>query len=68
MSLTISHAAQLTPLDSRLSPIMHQISFPGSELIKVVGKRGRWDEKEVRRRRRRKRRRRKNAQREKLVL
>ena len=36
VSLMISHAAQLTPLDSRLSPIMHHISSPGSELIKVV--------------------------------
>lgn len=45
VSLMISHTAQLTPLDSRLSPIMHHISSPGSELIKVVGKRGRWDER-----------------------
>lgn len=46
VSLMISHATQLTPLDSRLSPIMHHISSPGSELIKVVGMRGRWAEKE----------------------
>lgn len=44
-SLMISHTAQLTPLDSRLSPIMHHISSPGSELIKVAGKRGGWDER-----------------------
>lgn len=46
VSLMISHATQLTPLDSRLSPIMHHISSPGSELIKVAGMRGRWAEEE----------------------
>lgn len=46
VSLMISHATQLTPLDSRLSPIMHHISSPGSELIKVVRMRGRWAKKE----------------------
>lgn len=51
MSPMISHTAKLTPLDSRLSPIMHHISSPGSELIKVVGRRGRWDERRARKRR-----------------
>ena len=53
VSLMISPGAQLTPSDSRLSPIMHHISSPGSELIKVVGKRGRGDESWRRKRKRR---------------
>lgn len=58
VSLMISHAAQLTPLDSRLSTVMHHIPSPGSELVKVARRRGRWREKEVRMWRRRRRRRR----------
>lgn len=45
MSQMISHAVRLTPLDRRLSPIMHHTQAPGSELIKVVEKKGRWDAK-----------------------
>lgn len=46
VSLMISHAAQLTPLDSRLSTVMHHIPSPGSELVKVARRRGRWREEE----------------------
>lgn len=62
VSLMISHAAQLTPLDSRLSTVMHHIPSPGSELVKVARRRGRWREKEVRMRRSRSRRRRRRAE------